>query len=175
MMSKNLKEYRGVWFRCVYSHPSAYAKTATPCRALITPCDPTSGRCLTKRQLYECDSDELVNCPAYGKDKKDIDAHAFFEVADRLIALMEQKGMLPERDAAEKHDLSELAREFKATFFRLHSAKWERQTVVKYQGQYDKLTDELKNYRAESLTQDAYVLLQERIQSIENDERVEAG
>lgn len=164
MMSKNLKEYRGVWFRCVYSHPSAYAKTATPCRALITPCDPVTGCCLKKRQLYDdSDSDELVNCPAYGKDRKDIDAHAFFEVADRLIALMEQKGMLPERDAAEKHDLSELAREFKATFFRLHSAKWERQTVVKYQGQYDKLTDELKNYRAESLTQDAYVLLQEQI------------
>ena len=103
------------WFRSIYARPRAYAKTAAPCRALITPCDPVTGCCLKKRQLYDdSDSDELVNCPAYGKDRKDIDAHAFFEVADRLIALMKQKGMLPERDAAEKHDLSELAREFNA-------------------------------------------------------------
>ena len=108
-------------------------------------------------------SDELVNCPAYGKDKKDIERNAFFEAADRLIAQMEQRGMTPEREVAVKHDLSDLARAFKAVFFRLHASKWAKQTVAKYQQQYDILVDELKNISAESLTQDAYVCLQNDI------------
>lgn len=162
---KNAIEYKGIYFDVHFASPSARKRSDSPCRALITPLDPESGGKITKRQLYDKDSDQPVNKVLYGRTPQDIMKRLFPQAADELIFQMHQRGILSDssRNSNTQHDLAALAREFKEMFFSMHEREWSSRTSAEYQRQYDVLAEELCGIPIEKLTQSAYVSLQEEI------------
>ena len=63
MAKKPTKDFvhKGVHFRVVFSHPKSRASSGKPCRALITPRDPKTGKLVLKYQLYFGRSEPPVN------------------------------------------------------------------------------------------------------------------
>lgn len=163
-MTKQI-EYHGIHFYLNFSYPKGLKASKAPCRALVTPLDPETGKKITKRRLYEKDSDQPVDKPLYGKNPADIEKHSFSAAANEIIFQMKMAGLLQAEDDADRntHDLAELAHSFKEMFFALHRKEWSPRTSNEYQRQYDILTDELRGITAETLTPDSYRALQERI------------
>lgn len=170
MAKKPTKDFvhKGVHFRVVFSHPKSRASSGKPCRALITPRDPKTGKLVLKSQLYVGRSDQPVNYSVYGSNEQDIWEHELEDVANRLIALMAEKGLLPsghsvEEDLSETADLGEVAASFKDVFFALHRSEWTERTKQEYGRQYDVLVSELTGLPIKKLDTEAYRALQNTI------------
>lgn len=166
MKNDNKWEYGGIVFHCKFSNPSAYKKSKKPCRALVTPHDPKSGKLLTKRQLYGTDSDEPVNYCVRGASPEDIRSRILPHTGQYLTAKMQEAGLLSEiRANHAEHDLAELGRAFEEPFFSHHVPRdhWCESTVHTYKGQYKVLMDELEGITAESLDAEKYKELQLKI------------
>lgn len=165
-MTKTI-EYNGTHFYLNFSFPKDRQGSTMPCRALVTPLNPETGKKITKRQLYGKDSDYPINKALYGKNPTDIETQYFPTAANELIVQMRQTGLLeenhPDDPSAQAHDLAALANSFKEMFFALHSKDWSKRTSDEYQRQYDVLAGELSGVMAETLAQDSYLALQESI------------
>lgn len=156
--------YQSVNFHIRYAYPSADKHKDAPCRGLINPLDPMTGKCLTKRQLSLKESDAPVNHIVHGKDPWDMYNKREAE-ASYLVSIMAQCGLLGSVAAtnpAETADLAQLARNYKQTLFDIHP-KWAKSTVKGYSYQYDKLVEEMAGLRAGDLDETAYRQLQEKI------------
>ena len=166
MKYKNDLEYGKNAFYCKYSKPSAYRNSSMPCRALITPRDPRTGKLVTKRQLYGTDSDEPVNYCVRGKSPAQIEREIFPKAAQLMIGEMQEMGIIStKKSEQEKHDLAHLGASFENTFFDLHTVKdnWGDSTIKTYRGQYKTLLQELEGIAAEELDEEGYRTLQLKI------------
>ena len=170
MAKKPTKDFmhKGMHFRVVFSHPKSRASSGKPCRALITPRDPKTGKLVLKSQLYAGRSDQPVNYSVYGLNKQDIWEHELETAANWLIALMAEKGLLPaghtvEEDLSKAADLGEVAASFKDVFFALHRSEWKERTKQEYGRQYDVLVSELTGLPVQKLDTEAYRALQNTI------------
>ena len=177
-MKKNLKSkakqprkdfvYRGLYFRTIFSYPKSCASSGKPCRVLITPRDPKTGKLVLKSQLYDGGSDQPVDYTAYGLNEQDIWEHELEAAANRLIILMGEKGLLPAghsdgEDLSETTDLGEVAANFKDVFFALHRSEWKERTKQEYGRQYDVLVSEFTGLPINKLDTEAYRALQNTI------------
>lgn len=159
-------QFGQIVFYCKFSNPTAYKKSKNPCRALITPRDPRNGKLITKRQLYETDSDEFVNYCVRGKSPNHIIQEIFPQAAQHLIGKMQEMGMIDAgKNSPDSHDLAALGRAFEEQFFSQHIEKdhWHDSTVEKYRGQYSTLMGELEGVPAEIVDTEQYKALQLKI------------
>ena len=156
--------FNGIDFAVRFSYPSALKNSPTPCRALVTPISPETGRLLTKRQLSGKESDCIVDRPVYGKSPEDIRKNHITPVIQNLLFEMQTAGLIDYiQTQNDVHDLASMAAEFEDTFFELHKNEWKSSTISSYRGQYKILMDEIKGCTAEDLTNEVYTELQYKI------------
>lgn len=156
--------FNGINFAVRFSYPSALKNSPTPCRALVTPISPETGRLLTKRQLSGKESDCIVDRPVYGKSPEDILKNHIEPVLRNLLFEMQTAGLIDDGQTQnDVQDLATLAAEFEDTFFELHKNEWKSSTISSYRGQYKILMDEIKGCTAEDLTNEVYTELQYKI------------
>lgn len=154
----------GIDFAVRFSCPNVIKNSPTPCRALVTPISPETGRLLTKRQLSGRESDCIVDRPVYGKSPEDILKKHIEPVLRNLLLEMQTAGLIDDvQTQNDVHDLASIAAEFEETFFELHKNEWKNSTISSYRGQYKILMDEIKGCTAESLTNEVYTELQCKI------------
>lgn len=155
----------GIDFAVRFSYPNAIKNSPTPCRALVTPISPETGRLLTKRQLSGKESDCIVDRPVYGKSPEDIQKNHIDSVIQNLLIEMQTAGLIDYvQTQTDVHDLASIASEFEETFFELHKNDWRSSsTISSYRGQYKILLDDIKGYTAEGLTNEVYTELQYKI------------
>lgn len=159
-MSKTIS-YEGINFAVRFSYPSNIKKSPTPCRGLVTPISPESGRLITKRQLQCKESDTSIDRPVYGKSPKDIIDNHLPAVLQNLWHEMQEAGLIVRIQPQNTiHDLSVIAINFEETFFDMHKKEWKDSTIRSYQGQYKFLIEDLKGIVPENLTTEAYIDLQ---------------
>lgn len=161
-------KYQGVVFCGRVAYPKNRATKKEPCRMLVTPHDPVTGKLLTKAQLYGGTSDQPVNLVLYGVDEEDICEHKLAAAFDLLISRMKEQGLLPDESFGENDpeglaDLGEVAANFKDTFFTLHHSEWKQPTRQEYSRQYDVLVSELSGITVKHLDQIVYKELQNTI------------
>lgn len=165
----NVFTFEGVDFTIIYSYPSNRSASDEPCRAMVTPVSPTTGKKLTKNQLYGNGSCEPVNKTVYGRNKWDIFKNKLDNLAVELIQIMRNQGYLPFDSPSENNenleDLGKLACCYKEDFFAYYTdkRKWVASTVKGYQGQYDAMAGKLVGIPAGSLDGSLYKTLQESI------------
>lgn len=151
----------GIDFAVRFSYPNSIKNSPTPCRALVTPISPKTGRLLTKRQLSGKESDCIVDRPVYGKSPEDILKNHIEPVLRNLLFEMQTAGLIDDvQTQNDVQDLATLAAEFEDTFFELHKNEWKSSTISSYRGQYKILMDEIKGCTAEDLTNEVYTELQ---------------
>lgn len=162
---KNVIQVSDVFFSVTFTMLPPSKSSKNPCRALLNPLDEQTGNPITKRQLYDKDSDYPINKTVYGKNPKDILENHIPKVASELIVKMKECGLLSSAVSSSEStvDLKFLAMQFKETFFAIHKNDWCNSTIRDYQGQFDILVEELKDVFPEDVTQDMYVELQKRI------------
>lgn len=160
-------EYSGVKFRVSFCYPKNLKDTKYPCRALVTPLDENE-RKITKRQLYGKDSDEPVNRFVSGLNPEDIEKNRIPDVINKLLGLMQQRGLYTPSDCgklSQETDLAVIAKSVKEAFFNKYSSKykWAQSTCYKYRQQYDYMTEALQGIDYRTLTPDTEILIQENI------------
>lgn len=154
----------GIDFAVRFSYPNSIKNSPTPCRALVTPISPKTGRLLTKRQLSGKESDCIVDRPVYGKSPEDTLKNHIEPVLRNLLFEMQTAGLIDDvQTQNDVQDLATLAAEFEDTFFELHKNEWKSSTISSYRGQYKILMDEIKGCTAEDLTNEVYTELQYKI------------
>lgn len=162
-------EHKGVSFKYNISWPKSRESMSEPCRALVTPRNPLTGKLISKSQLYGGNSQYPVDLPVYGVDEQDIRDNKLEEAMDRLIVQMKEKKLLPDKHplnnapADSMADLGEVAHKFKDIFFGLHKSEWSERTDTDYRHQYDKLVAELRGIPVKNLDQEGYKELQNTI------------
>ena len=112
-------EYSGVKFRVSFCYPKNIKDTKYPCRALVTPLDENE-RKITKRQLYGKDSDEPVNRFVSGLNPEDIEKNRIPDVINKLLGLMQQRGLYTPSDCgklSQETDLAVIAKSVKRGIF----------------------------------------------------------
>ena len=167
MKNSVVREHNGVSFHIRFSSPSAYKKSKTPMRALVTPLD-EDGKPITKQQLFGTPSDYPVETPIRGKSRNDILQNLFPDAADHLITTMYEKGLLENSRQSgpvsdEDPDLAEIGQQHMDAFFARYknTEKWCDSTVRKYKTCYKNVLDALQGIRPEQMTNDIYRSVQE--------------
>lgn len=128
----------GIDFAVRFSYPNAIKNSPTPCRALVTPISPETGRLLTNRQLSGKESDCIVDRPVYGKSPEDIRKNHIEPVIQNLLFEMQTAGLIDDiHTQKDVQDLASIAAEFEETFFELHKNEWKSSTISSYRGQYN--------------------------------------
>ena len=90
-------ECSGVKFRVSFCYPKNLKDSKYPCRALVTPLDENE-RNITKRQLYGKDSNDVS-----GLNPEDIEKNRIPDVINKLLGLMQQRGLYTPSDYSRSH------------------------------------------------------------------------
>lgn len=162
-MNQTKFEFNGITFRIHYSFPAAISESKNPCRALVTPLHPADGKAITKKQLYNKNSDYPVEYPIYGRNRQDIYNRLVPDAAQDLYCQMQQSGLIAPSQIQKSKDLASWAVDFEHIFFDLHRDGWKRNTLAAYQGQYRLLVPCLQGIYPEEVTQAVYGDLQNNI------------